>query len=380
VIDCTIDTNQAEGFYSNGTDRNVIVRGKYATKIGNWGGTGCLGWRLSAYNINAFNVTMTGNVAYQVGQAIEHTQGGGVIAHNLFTDCFSAAINIQTTQWERRLIVRSNVIRNAPAAITLNQTLGSVLIADNIIERCGKGIVGANFESPIAIRGNVFFDAPDANGGAIVREQRDARCGKLPNGCVGSVPPSDCMTEPQPGRPSQPGILHHPSWAVIEDNFIVRGPTSGWPFGIYTRAVNAPHGDVIAGNVALGNVAPHAFLAWNTWTEHELSENYIRPLSPTNVFPATNDAYNWQSSVALALKPASMSGIASGPKIRAVSGSEVESASMPSTSRWSVGDVVRNSQPVELGTAGARYIIRGWVCIQAGEPGAWRALLAPTGT
>jgi hypothetical protein len=35
------------------------------------------------------------------------------------------------------------------------------------------------------------------------------------------------------------------------------------------------------------------------------------------------------------------------------------------------GDFVRNSAPAELGTAGAKYVIFGWICTVAGTPGTW---------
>lgn len=44
----------------------------------------------------------------------------------------------------------------------------------------------------------------------------------------------------------------------------------------------------------------------------------------------------------------------------------------PSSGLWGLGDEVRNSSPVELGTAGSKYIVRGWLCVSAGEPGTWK--------
>jgi hypothetical protein len=38
---------------------------------------------------------------------------------------------------------------------------------------------------------------------------------------------------------------------------------------------------------------------------------------------------------------------------------------------YAIGDFVRNSTPAELGAAGAKYIIFGWVCVTAGAPGTW---------
>lgn len=43
----------------------------------------------------------------------------------------------------------------------------------------------------------------------------------------------------------------------------------------------------------------------------------------------------------------------------------------PTGGTWSKGDFVVNSNPSELGTAGSKYVIRGWLCSVAGTPGTW---------
>lgn len=35
------------------------------------------------------------------------------------------------------------------------------------------------------------------------------------------------------------------------------------------------------------------------------------------------------------------------------------------------GDFVKNSAPTELGTAGSKYIVYGWQCVDSGTPGTW---------
>jgi len=45
--------------------------------------------------------------------------------------------------------------------------------------------------------------------------------------------------------------------------------------------------------------------------------------------------------------------------------------SAPTTGKYYVGDFIKNQTPSELGTVGSKYVIDGWVCIQAGEPGTW---------
>ena len=46
---------------------------------------------------------------------------------------------------------------------------------------------------------------------------------------------------------------------------------------------------------------------------------------------------------------------------------------------WQVGDEVANNNPVELGSPGSGYIIKGWICIGAGNPGVWREMRVLTG-
>lgn len=47
------------------------------------------------------------------------------------------------------------------------------------------------------------------------------------------------------------------------------------------------------------------------------------------------------------------------------------STAAPTTGAYARGDFVQNSQPSELGTAGSKYVIYGWLCVTAGTPGTW---------
>lgn len=49
------------------------------------------------------------------------------------------------------------------------------------------------------------------------------------------------------------------------------------------------------------------------------------------------------------------------------------------TTAYAQGDFVRNSVPTELGTAGAKYVIYGWICVASGSPGTWKQCRFPTG-
>lgn len=61
--------------------------------------------------------------------------------------------------------------------------------------------------------------------------------------------------------------------------------------------------------------------------------------------------------------------------------SAVHSASptVPTAGNYAQGDFVRNSAPSELGTAGAKYVVLGWVCTVGGTPGTLLACRALTG-
>lgn len=51
----------------------------------------------------------------------------------------------------------------------------------------------------------------------------------------------------------------------------------------------------------------------------------------------------------------------------------------PTTGVWQQGDFIRNSEPVEAGSAGSMYVVQGWVCVASGEPGTWKDSRCLTG-
>ena len=51
----------------------------------------------------------------------------------------------------------------------------------------------------------------------------------------------------------------------------------------------------------------------------------------------------------------------------------------PTQGAWARGDKVENAEPAELGDAGARYVILGWICVSGGTPGQWLAMRVATG-
>ena len=50
-------------------------------------------------------------------------------------------------------------------------------------------------------------------------------------------------------------------------------------------------------------------------------------------------------------------------------GSDLVAASIPTTGTYAQGDFIRNSAPVEAGTAGSKYVLLGWICTAGGTPG-----------
>ena len=53
--------------------------------------------------------------------------------------------------------------------------------------------------------------------------------------------------------------------------------------------------------------------------------------------------------------------------------------SPPASGIWTRGDFIRNAEPTEAGSNGARYVLVGWVCVASGEPGTWRQCRYLTG-
>lgn len=46
---------------------------------------------------------------------------------------------------------------------------------------------------------------------------------------------------------------------------------------------------------------------------------------------------------------------------------------------YAKGDKIDNANPVELGSAGSKYVVTGWICTAGGTPGTWLALRSLTG-
>jgi len=73
---------------------------------------------------------------------------------------------------------------------------------------------------------------------------------------------------------------------------------------------------------------------------------------------------DWQAPATVAKGRVAVTGFPAGP---------------PAAGTWTAGDYVRNTTVCELGTAGAKYVVKGWICIAAGTPGIWVQDRALTG-
>jgi hypothetical protein len=51
----------------------------------------------------------------------------------------------------------------------------------------------------------------------------------------------------------------------------------------------------------------------------------------------------------------------------------------PVAGKYDQGDFVRNSEPVEAGSEGSKYVVMGWVCCEGGTPGTWLPVQTLTG-
>ena len=51
----------------------------------------------------------------------------------------------------------------------------------------------------------------------------------------------------------------------------------------------------------------------------------------------------------------------------------------PTTGTYAQGDIVRNSNPTELGAATAKYVVIAFVCVAGGTPGTWLQMRVLTG-
>lgn len=51
----------------------------------------------------------------------------------------------------------------------------------------------------------------------------------------------------------------------------------------------------------------------------------------------------------------------------------------PTSGTYRQNDFVANSNRTELGSAGSKYVLLGWVCVSGGTPGTWKECRVLTG-
>lgn len=74
-------------------------------------------------------------------------------------------------------------------------------------------------------------------------------------------------------------------------------------------------------------------------------------------------------------------------QVNRISGGSIAGATTASTSPpavgsvtiYSQGDRILNSAPTELGSAGSKYVVTGWICVAGGAPGTWLQCRTLTG-
>jgi hypothetical protein len=63
-----------------------------------------------------------------------------------------------------------------------------------------------------------------------------------------------------------------------------------------------------------------------------------------------------------------------------IQGSHNAANAPPVSGVYLAGDYIKNKAPAVLGTAGSRYVVKGWICVTGGEPGTWVQDRGLTGT
>lgn len=88
-----------------------------------------------------------------------------------------------------------------------------------------------------------------------------------------------------------------------------------------------------------------------------------------------NQDFNWKITAILRKIASQLNLISEG----FIEGATNATTAAPTTGTYTVGDFIRNSAPSELGTAGSKYVVTGWVCVTGGTPGTWLSCRSLTG-
>jgi hypothetical protein len=185
---------------------------------------------------------------------------------------------------------------------------------------------------------------------------------------------------------------------IIEGNTIAAGPTSPWAFAVLIQSATAP--TIVRDNIVVGNATngpaflyqhPDPVLRSTSPVNGniEYANNIITPnISPPSAYSDAAVRYSWIGSNGSVLTKNDFRGIDRGTVLSTRRPSSVNHSFttpsdantwLPAVGTWAVGDVIVNASPVELGSAGSKYIVEGWVCVAAGTPGTWVRRRASTG-
>lgn len=103
-----------------------------------------------------------------------------------------------------------------------------------------------------------------------------------------------------------------------------------------------------------------------------LSTNPLLPLNPDSAY--ANDL-NFRLATLFRNVAIKVNGLADG----ALSSIDNALTAAPTTGTYAQGDFIRNSTPTEVGTAGSRYVVFGWLCTVGGTPGTFVQMRFLTG-
>jgi hypothetical protein len=400
VIDCHVDTHPIEGLYWSGAQscENVLISGNRVTRVGGWSHHS---WHGSAYNVNARNATMTNNWAFEVGSAIEQT-GSGIFANNTFEYCgmvdklgvrqWSVAMEMESTAALGRVVVTGNVIRYAATALSFSSSDGEVLIADNMIESCIKGIDANTSTEHDILPG-------DANHTRFTVSHRNISFVIRGNYLYGALE-SGSPAINHGGMFSQKNVATAP--CIIEGNLIFAG-TTPWSYAIHVNSA----ADIVRNNTVIGHAAytlffvenepepvpgeapayslqfidniviPDAFPPFAPAPEplpagvpDDVPEVLPYPVGPDSVpsLPSAAPRYRWRG---VDYSKDTFDGIDNGTVLSTARPCVIRHHAKPASGRWSVGDTVINSGPTIVAPGPAQYVVDAWVCVEAGEPGVW---------
>lgn len=103
----------------------------------------------------------------------------------------------------------------------------------------------------------------------------------------------------------------------------------------------------------------------------------LRPLLPRPTTPPDSYESRFNTSVARELTKLGndVQNMYSGRLVAYTS-----AAAAPTGGAYAQGDIVRNNTPAVAGLAGSQYVIIGWICTVAGNPGTWVEMRTLTGT